>query len=242
MTTTLQHVLGKLAAEIREGMATGVSGPAFAALEIVAVAIEKIVALAPVAAVPPELPPIAPVTAPGTDFSMLRNHLKVAKQIAPGEWQTDTHGDVRNNAPGTPEHNRRPLATNAGLAFVCEAANAVAPLLAAYDLAVRDRDTYANELDDFECAVRDHLPEYDIDGEGGEANLLERIEYAGAELDDLVKECDRLKARLAAFRAKMTDVIAMLRDVESCTDNPPGTCNTLGRWAAELDDFCKETP
>lgn len=67
-------------------------------------------------------------------------------------------------------------------------------------------DERNRELDDFECAVDDNLPNYEV-GED-EANRIERIEEAGCELDRVTKERDAARAEAERMRALLKEMLA----------------------------------
>jgi chromosome segregation ATPase len=55
-------------------------------------------------------------------------------------------------------------------------------------------EEYSNELDDYETAVDDNLEGVVIDSEDGEGNRIERIEFAGAEVERLRADLARVTA------------------------------------------------
>ncbi len=230
----VSSTLAKIATEMRQRAYEEVDGPGRAAVNTVANAIESVLHAAP-----GEAPSTAePSTTPrGGGFDMLRHYVKEAKRVAPGVWFINHSGNVNSEAAG---RTFKPLDTTECLAFVCEAANAVPVLLASYDRMHKSYEECARDLDDLESAVRDHLPEYDIDGEGGGANLIERVEYVADDLEQHEKKAmayeKHAKQDLAVDVTKTADMVRLASLFTHDLARPTSTNGELllGRCVEEM--------
>jgi hypothetical protein len=87
--------------------------------------------------------------------------------------------------------------------------------LLALEALQREHAALVEEIDELVVAVDDSLPDVDVDGEGGQGNHVERIEFAGAALEaqnriieDWRDRCERAEHERDTAAAELATVVA----------------------------------